>query len=64
MVMRFTRDEKDHDIMKLLGLPPYDGASNICKNDAYYAKWLEQKYGKDVDKLINEFNKRTFPPFT
>ena len=62
--MKFSRDEKDHDIMKFLGLAPYDGPSNTCVNDAYYAKWLEKKYGKNVEKLVDEFTKRTFPPFT
>ena len=62
--MRHSNEEKDDDIMKLLGLPPYDGPSNVCRNDPHYARWLEEKYGKDVDKLIKEFSKRTFPPFT
>jgi hypothetical protein len=43
--------ELEGQIRRLLGLPPYDQPSNICWEDAYYAKSLEQKYGKTIDEL-------------
>jgi hypothetical protein len=39
------------DLAKLDGKPPYDGPENICRNDAYYEKALEKKYGVPVQTL-------------
>jgi hypothetical protein len=39
------------DLSKLFGLPPYDKPNNICRDDAYYAKSLEEKWGKSIKEL-------------
>lgn len=39
------------DLRKLHGLPPYDGGSNICRDDGYYARSLEKKHGLPLDAL-------------
>lgn len=38
----------EDDVRKLLGLKPHDSPSNICWNDNYFAKSLEEKYGEKV----------------
>ncbi len=40
-----------NDLKQLRGLPPYDGFSNFCANDGYYAKSLERKYGMSIGEL-------------
>ena len=39
------------DLAILDGTPPWDDPSNVCRNDSYYAKSLERKYGKKIDEL-------------
>jgi hypothetical protein len=34
------------DVAKLLGRPPYNHPGNICWNDNYFAKSLNDKYGE------------------
>jgi len=33
------------------GKPPYDGPSNICRNDGYYAQSIEQTFGMSIADL-------------
>ena len=41
------------DCKKYLGLPPYDGWTNICVGDPYFYKSICDKYGKqNVDDTI------------
>lgn len=49
-----ARDEATEELKKLFGIPPYDGASNICCGDGYFAKSLVQKYGMSIDQLESE----------
>ncbi len=39
------------DLKKLDGKPPYDGPSNICLNDTYFAKAIEVEYGAPLLQL-------------
>jgi len=39
------------DLRKLFGHKPYDGASNICREDGYFAASLEKKHGMTVEAL-------------
>lgn len=39
------------DLKKLNGDPPYDGGSNIVRNDGYFAISLERKYRMSIVKL-------------
>lgn len=44
------------DLNKLYGRKPYDGSSNICKDDAHFGNSIEKKYGKNIaelKKLVN-----------
>ena len=43
--------EAETDLKKLRGLPPYDGPSNICRGDAYFAMGIEKRYGMSISKL-------------
>lgn len=61
--MKHSSDEKIEEIKKFLGIFPYHEPSNICRSDPYYAKYLEKKYGKDIDKLIDWYTKKV-PYFT
>jgi|GEM_PF-2889499 len=38
-------------LARLDGLPPYDGPSNICRNDGYYAQSIEQTFGMSIVDL-------------
>ena len=41
------------DCKKYLGLPPYNGWTNIVVSDFYFYKSICKKYGEDVvDKMI------------
>lgn len=42
------------DLKMLEGLPPYDGGSNHCRGDGYFARSLEQKYGMSLEALQKE----------
>lgn len=42
------------DLRKLFGYPPYDGPSNICRNDAYFASAIVRKYGKQIAELAKD----------
>lgn len=44
------------DLKKLYGLPPYDSGGNICRGDGYFARSLEEKYGKPLKELREEVN--------
>ena len=44
-------EQLKRDLAILDGIPPWDDPSNLCRNDSYYAKSLEQKYGKKLDEL-------------
>ena len=35
----------------LFGVPPHNIPSNICWNDAYFAKDIERKFGKSIEEL-------------
>lgn len=51
-------DELKDDVAKLLGKPPYNHPSNICWNDNYFSKYLNDKYGEiAVNKEIDRQNK-------
>ena len=41
------------DMSKLEGLPPFE--SSPCRNDKFYAKSLERKYGRSIDDLKKIF---------
>lgn len=57
MLMR-RKKEAIKDLSMLYGLPPYDGGSNICLNDGYFANSLVRKYGMDLTRLaeVSGFN--------
>ena len=43
----------DGEVKKFLGLPPYDGSGNICKEDPLFYQSLCNIYGeKQVQKAI------------
>lgn len=49
----------EDDVRKLLGLEPYNHPGNICWNDNYFAKALNDKYGeiavtKEIKRLSFE----------
>ena len=50
----FSMLQKIDDLKKLDGKAPYDGGSNICRDDAYFAHSLESKYGKSIKELRRE----------
>lgn len=52
-----SNSEFEKDIMKFLGLPPYNTPSNICMNDAYFGKEIEKKYGRPLAGSIERFLK-------
>lgn len=56
MAKRLATLEDDCKI--LLGLPPHDEGSNICKGDNYFGKSLEVKYGKKaVEDMCRDLRK-------
>ncbi len=41
------------DCKKYLGIPPYDGWTNVCMGDVYFYKSMCDRYGKqNVDDII------------
>ena len=48
-------EELEKDVRMLLGLPPYDGPTNICWNDNYFAHSLKIKYG---EKALRDMEKK------
>lgn len=52
-----NKSEAIDDLKKLDGDPPYDTPSNISRNDAYFGKSLEKKYGMPLEELRKEVNK-------
>ncbi len=52
-----TRHEEiTDDLKKLDGKPPYNGGSNICRDDTYFALSLEKKYGSSILELRKEIS--------
>lgn len=48
----------DGEVKKFLGLPPYDGSGNICKEDPLFYQSLCNIYGeKQVQKAIKIIRK-------
>lgn len=50
-----TEWEFEEDMKKFLGLPPFNGPSNICMNDPYFARELEEKYGRPIAESVDRF---------
>lgn len=50
--MNIHLPELRDELAKFEGKSPYDTPSNICRNDPYYAKSLEEKYNKPIEELI------------
>lgn len=51
--------ELEDKVRMLLGVKPYDEDTNYCKNDAYFAKYLRDRYGsKAVDEMIAQVRSR------
>lgn len=45
------------DIAKFLGEGEYNTPSNHCRGDGYFAKSLEEKWGKSIEELVNLYRK-------
>ena len=41
-------------LKKLEGLPPYNGPSNIVRNDGYFAASIEQEFGSHMVQAAQE----------
>ena len=52
-----------YDLKKFYGLPPHNDPGNICRNDMYFLRSLQEKYSRKeldsaqiiIDKLIREY---------
>jgi hypothetical protein len=54
IVVRLSPSEKEEAIdslKRLDGLPPYDGGSNFCQGDGYFAQSIQQKFNLSLDVL-------------
>lgn len=48
------------DCKKYLGLPPYNGWTNIVVSDSYFYESICKKYGKDIVNETIKMLKRDF----
>ncbi len=49
----------EDDLKMLDGLPPYNGPTNICLHDAYFAKAIEREHGAPIAQLRLFLTRRT-----
>ena len=54
---KMNKDEVIEDIKKLLGIKPYNGATNFLIGDGYFSKSIQEKclkQGLDYNKILRE----------